>query len=168
MGRRLILWCGLCVCLLGGCRASQPTALPVTCGFTCNTAIQYKEMAITGALSRSSAGSLELALSSPPSLEGMVLSWNGEGVSASLYGMTVDVDPSTLPMDGLGSVLTRTLDSVGRTPEEGKLTDKGWEWQGRVDGQSVTLISDPSDGTPRSLELPQIPLKVTFSNFKQM
>ena len=166
--RRWLVWCccGWLIWLTGCQAVTDENAAPVTTGFSCEAAIRYKDMDITGLLTRSGAGTLSLEFLSPDTLKGIVATWDGEKVTASLYGMSIDLPPDTLPASALGSALTEALDAAFLAPEQGQLTEEGFRWEGVGPNGTMVLLTDPEDGSLRSLSLPQIPLTVSFSRFK--
>lgn len=167
MARRLVLLCCCIWLTLSGCQATtEETKPPVTTGFSCEADIRYKDMELTGRLSRSTAGTMQLTFSAPDTLKGVTVEWQGDTVTASLYGLAFELSPDTLPAGALGKVLTDALDTVWRAPEEGTLTDAGWRWEGSAQNRSVTLLADPADGSLLSLEMAAIPLSVSFRNFE--
>lgn len=168
MARRLAgVCCGLLLLLLSACTAaSQEPSPPVTTGFSCRADIRYKDMELTGTLSRSTAGTLQLTFSAPDTLDGVTVEWQGDRVTASLYGLSFDLSPDTLPAGALGAALTGALDAVWRAPGEGTLTDQGWRWEGSGENGGVILLADPADGSLLSMEMPAIPLSVSFADFE--
>ena len=138
--RRWLTWCccGWLIWLTGCQAVTDENAAPVTTGFSCEAAIRYKDMDITGLLTRSGAGTLSLEF----------------------------LSPDTLPASALGSALTEALDAAFLAPEQGQLTEEGFRWEGVGPNGTMVLLTDPEDGSLRSLSLPQIPLTVSFSRFK--
>lgn len=169
MTRRLAAL-GCCLVLfLSACRSGGGDAPPdpITTDFSCEADIQYRDMQVKGTLSRSSAGTLSLTFSEPDTLKGITAQWNGDTVKASLYGLSFDLSPDTLPAGALGSVLTDALDAVLRTPAAGTLTEEGFCWEGSGQNGSIEVLSDPEDGSLLSLEIPSVPLTASFEGFKK-
>ena len=124
-------------------------------------------MTLKGTLTRTTAGTLSMTFSEPDTLKGVTAEWNGETVRASLYGLSFDLSPSTLPAGALGKVLTDALDAALRSPKDGALTEEGWRWEGTGQNGTVTILSDPDDGSLLSMEVPSVPLTASFSSFKK-
>lgn len=110
---------------------------------------------------------MALTFSQPDTLKGITAQWNGDKVQASLYGLSFDLSPDTLPAGALGSVLTDALDAVLRAPTAGRLTEEGFCWEGTGQNGAITVLSDPQDGSLLSLEIPSVPLSATFDGFER-
>lgn len=166
--RGLCAMLGFCLTFTCACHSQgADSSSPVTTGFSCEADIRYQDMSLQGSLSRSSAGTLSITFSQPETLNGVTVEWTGETVKASLHGLSFELPPDALPAGALGGVLTDALDAALRTPTEGRLTQEGWQWEGTGQSGEITILSDPADGYLLSLEVPEIPLSVSFSNFEQ-
>lgn len=156
---------GLCAC--GSAGGGSSSSDPVVSDFSCEADIHYQDMTLKGTLTRTTAGTLSMTFSEPDTLKGVTAEWNGETVRASLYGLSFDLSPSTLPAGALGKVLTDALDAALRSPKDGALTEEGWRWEGTGQNGTVTILSDPDDGSLLSMEVPSVPLTASFSSFKK-
>jgi hypothetical protein len=152
---------------LTGCRGAPPSAVdaPVTDGFTCEADITYKDTRLAGTLSRAGAGTLKLAFSAPDTLKGITVEWQGDAVTASLYGLSFSLSEQALPAGALGRVLIDALDAASRSSDGVRITGAALTWTGAGQNGAVTLTADPADGRLLSLEMPGVPLKATFSGF---
>lgn len=154
---------GLSAC--GTASGGSSSSNPVVSDFSCEADIRYQDMNLKGTLSRTTAGTLAMTFSEPETLKGITAEWNGETVSASLYGLSFDLSPDTLPTGALGKVLTDALDAALRAPGDGTLTEDGLRWEGTGQNGTITILSDPDDGSLLSMEVPSIPLTASFSDF---
>ena len=102
----------LCLILaMSSCQKSGGGAeAPVVTGFECDVALTYRDMEITGHLTRLNAGTLTLAFTEPASLKDMTMMWDGENISMKMYGLTFGVDPSEIPESALGKGIVDALD----------------------------------------------------------
>ena len=155
----------LLIVLLVGCSRINPPETPISTCFKCDAEIQYKDMSIKGHITRVSAGTLKVELTEPASLNGMSMEWDGETISVELYGMTFNVDPSTIPTSGLGESILDALDTTMRTKGNSTLTDEGLKTSATGQNGDFVVLSDPSTGSLISLTIPTINLSASFSNF---
>lgn len=168
--RAFVIFAGCALIGLSACGTAgggSSSSDPVVSDFSCEADIHYQDMNLKGTLSRTTAGTLAMTFSEPETLKGITAEWNGDTVSASLYGLSFDLSPDTLPAGALGKVLTDALDTALRSPDDGTLTEEGWRWEGSGQNGTVTILSDPDDGSLLSMEVPSVPLTATFSGFTQ-
>lgn len=159
----------LCTGLWSGCqRSSTTTAPPVTTGFSCRVAADYNGMAVEGQMVRHLADDLTLTLSEPATLNGLILTLDGETLTAEWHGVTATVDPAQLPQAGAIPLLLRTLDAAATLTDGGENTADGLKFTGETDLGSYTLLSDPNTGNLITLEIPAAELTVTFSDFQRI
>ena len=150
--------------LLAGCGAPQ-TASPVTDGFTCRAAMQYREMAVEGELTCTTDGGASLSFTLPKSLQGITLGWDGGAMTMELGGMSLAVPPDKVPE----SALIRCLLSVLTAPHPtGTLTDEGYVMEGEAEGVAYTLVCDPTSGLPLSLTVPDQELEAVFTDMTRL
>lgn len=170
MARRLL---GLCLALLTAvlvCTACNSSAnepeKPVTTGFECDVNMTYQDMQVKGHLTRESAGTLQITFTEPAGLDGMSMQWDGENVTMKMGGISFGVDPSAIPQSALGKGLLDALDAGFRSSESGQMTEKGLATTGdSVNGQ-FEILSDPENGQLLSMQIPELNVAATFSNFK--
>ena len=143
-----------------GCGGNKPSTTPVTDGFTCRTAIQYREMAVEGDLTCSEAGQMELTFTLPKSLQGITLGWDGEAMTMQLGGMRMDLPVEKVPQGALIRCLLQVLTAAH---PHGTVTDEGYVITGETEGVAYALVCDPTSGLPRSLSVPQEELEATFT-----
>ena len=102
----------------------------------------------------------------PAALSGVVLTFDGDKVSANYKGLAFTVPKSALPAKNMLGIATEALDaadaaeSLPCTQQE----DGSWRYSGECAGGSYTL-SFTGSGEPLVFDLPAQPLKLTFSGF---
>ncbi len=154
------------VLVLTGCRGVTATQ-PISEGFTCAMQATYRDLKVSGTLTRDGAGRLGLTFDEPSTLKGLTVRWDGETVTLSLGGMSFSVNPDAVPERALGEEIVSAFDTAlrgegKRTTENGKLTVEGNGPNG-----AYTLAFDAETGEPLSLSVPALPLAATFSNFSK-
>lgn len=164
MRRLAVLVLGL-VMVLTGCRSAAPTADPVGEGFTCAVKATYRDLAVSGTLSREAAGMLTLSFDEPETLAGLTARWDGETVTLSMYGLSFSVDPDTVPEGALGEELIAAFDAALRGEGERAVDDGVLTVAGTGQNGAYTLTFDAATGAPLSLSVPALPLTATFSEF---
>ena len=150
--------------LLAGCDASSSVD-PITSGFTCHTAMQYREMAVEGTLTCSTDGRATLAFTLPKSLQGVTLGWDGSGMTMELGGMRMAMPTEKVPESALIRCLLTVLTAAHPA---GDLTDEGYVIQGQVEHLNYTLVCDPTSGLPLSLSIPDEPLEAVFTDMTRL
>lgn len=147
---------------LAGCH-KQTTSPPVTTDFSCEFTARYGQMQTKGTLTRFSAGTLELAFSSPETLQDVVFLWDGEAIRVRYHDMTFQITPSALPESALGEAVIRVLDEIARGG--GTKTENGdtVTVSGTQDGVEYTYVYNAKSGAPISLSVPSYDLEVTFT-----
>lgn len=117
-------------------------------------------------ITRYTDGLWEAAFTEPPTLAGVVLSFDGNACSASYKGLAFTVPKTALPAKNMLAALTESLDaaaaaeSLACTQQE----DGTWSTDGQCAAGSYTLIFSDA-GTPAVFEVPSQPLTVTFSGY---
>ena len=152
------------VLLVSGCSAS-PSVEPITSGFACHTAMQYRDMAVEGELTCSVDGRATLAFTLPKSLQGVTLGWDGSGMTMELGGMRMAVPTEKVPESALIRCLLTVLTATHPT---GDLTDDGYVIDGQVEHLTYTLVCDPTSGLPLSLSIPDEPLEAVFTDMTRL
>ena len=102
------IWAQTCVWLccfsllvLVGCSAGSGAVPPVTNGFTCTAAIDYRELSVEGTMTCLDDGKLMLSFTHPDTLSGVTISWDGERMAMELAGVTVHLEESAIPQSAL-------------------------------------------------------------------
>ena len=148
-----------------GC-APKTQAPPVTTDFSCRIQANYGDMAVTGELTRHSAGTLELTFSQPDTLDGLTALWDGETVTLQMYGLSFSVDPASVPESALGEELIAVLDAALRGESQGRQENGNMVFEGQGKNGAYTLICNGESGYPVSLTVPSLPLYAEFSEFE--
>ena len=108
----------------------------------------------------------EATFSEPASLAGVVLTFDGDAVSASYKGLAFTVPKSALGAKNMLLYVTETLDNAAAaeplvcTQQE----DGTWVNSGECAGGAYTLTFADS-GEPLIFDLPSQPLKLTFTSY---
>ena len=162
MNRLCLRWIAvLCaVLLLAGCGAPS-TVSPVTDGFTCRAAVQYGDMMVEGDLTCTREGEASLTFALPPSLQGITLALDADGMAMELGGMHLTVPADAVPQEALIRCLAAVLAAAHPT---GTLTDEGYVIRGEAEGNTYTLVCDPTSGLPLTLSVPSQQLEAVFTN----
>ena len=150
----------LCLCA-AGCK-KQVAAPAATTDFSCNIQAVYDQLAVTGTLVRRSAGTLELAFTSPETLNGLTAVWDGEDVTLQMHGLSFSVNADALPEQALGDGVLAALDSVLDGAMTPTLEGDTAVYEGTVEQGAYTLVCDKQSGKPLSLTMPSLKLQVTF------
>ena len=150
----------LCLCM-AGCK-KQAVAPAATTDFSCNVRAVYDGLAVTGTLVRRSAGTLELAFTSPETLNGLTAVWDGEDVTLQMHGLSFSVNADALPEQALGEGVLAALDSALDKTMTPKLEGDTAVYEGTVEQGTYTLVCDKTSGKPLSLTMPSLQLQVTF------
>lgn len=170
--RRLWAAAALLLCLTAaGCRTggeSRTDSRPITSGFSCIASAEYAGMAVRGTLTRETGGALTLAVEEPPTLRGAALTLSGDTLTVAIGSLKTTVDPGKYPKLGALPVLLSALDTASALTDGGEKTAQGLRFAGETDAGRFTLLSDPKTGNLLSLTLPDVPLTVTFSDFRRI
>ncbi len=158
--RRLAALLLVCALLFAGCGKSPP---PITEGFSCTVSLEYDGAAYEGIFTRSAAQSGMLALTSPPSVNGLSMAWEGEEVVLSYGGMTLRLDEEKLPVGAAVKIVSRALDACAA-----QSSAAGGTIHGELAGTAFVIAFDEQSGFPAKLELPSVPITVTFSAWQKL
>ena len=170
MCRQRARWFIFVVCFLmatmTACSKIKGYEQPIVVDFECDANIQYKDMQMEGHITRVTTGMMKLEITSPDTIKGLVMEWDGAGISVTLNGVTFQVEPESLPVSGLGKSLLDVLDSAQNLQKiEGKVTDNGLVISGQGQNGTYQMISDPDNGHLKSISVPDLNLIVIIKNF---
>lgn len=156
-----------CLCLaFGSCNHSGKSAQqPVTTDFECDVQLTYRDMNVSGHLTRYSAGTLSMDFEQPDTLKGLTMIWDGETISVKMHGLSFGVDPSTVPESALGKGILDVLDNALRSDGAGQVSGGQMKTAGESVNGEFELISDPETGELLSMKVPSLGITATFSNF---
>ena len=167
---RNVLFAALPVCLLTGCAGVtaesdfQPVLDPA---YTVQAEMEYADgQKASLSASRGGDGVWDMTFTEPPALAGVVLSLDGDAVSASYKGLSFSVPKSAVGAKTMLLYVTEVLDGLaGTDPIPCTQSDDGtWETSGDCEGGSYTLTFS-ADGKLHSFTLPAQPLTVTFTDY---
>lgn len=169
--RNALFFCVPAAIFLQGCDMPQNDATfqPLHAeSYEADILLEYGESQTAGLhLTRIGDAVWDATFSEPPALSGVVLSFDGNAVSASYKGLAFTIPKSALPAKNMLGIVTEALDaadaaeSLPCTQQE----DGNWCYQGNCAGGNYTLTFAQS-GEPLIFDLPSQPLKLTFSEFK--
>lgn len=102
----------------------------------------------------------------PAALSGVVLTFDGDKVSANYKGLAFTVPKSALPAKNMLGIATEALDAADAAESLpcAQQEDGSWSYSGECAGGSYTL-SFAESGEPLVFDLPAQPLRLTFSGF---
>ncbi|HJB26584.1 MAG TPA: hypothetical protein H9662_08250 [Firmicutes bacterium] len=177
MGKKLlsvIVLCTFMLLVLTGCNSTQgentqTENLPSTAvqPFESSAQFTYGDFAFEAVVRRDAPGTCIITLTSPKAVEGMKFTYQSDKLTIEYLGMHVDVDPNAALSQAAVSAVVKALDAVTRQNgihvsfEDGKFLVSG-----ETENGDFTLILDEKSGNFLSLEMPEIPMSVTFHNFK--
>ncbi len=153
----------LCIlfCLtLAACAAKSTVAEPKTQGFSCKAQVSIQNSVYQADLQIPEGGVFTATLTDPASVKGTVLQWNGEDVSVSLHGLTLNLPVNSLP----GGNALAGVRSVLQALQRGAGTTSGTTINGQCSAGSFTATLR-ADGFPVEIALPEYATTVTFSDF---
>ncbi|MBR6761595.1 MAG: hypothetical protein IKM30_06125 [Oscillospiraceae bacterium] len=108
----------------------------------------------------------DAAFAEPSALAGVILSFEGDAVSASYKGLSFTIPKTALPAKSMLVLLIDVLDVIGE--EESipcvKNDDGTWTVSGETEGGNYTLTFQ-QDGTLSSFSIPNQPLDIQFSDY---
>lgn len=179
MRKPVIMVCCIVFCfLIIGCGAKEKQKVEqrtvtdatesIKESFESNLTIQYGELAAEATFVRTSPGLCRLSVTSPEELAGTELVFEQDKVTLTYLGMTMSVDPSSVPGTAVIKLLTGAVDSV--LQEEGvtlSYEDSVLLLEGQVGTSgNFTLRVDSETGNLLSLSVPDEALEVSFRDFK--
>lgn len=156
----VLLMCSAC-----SGKINQPEK-PATTGFECDVDMTYQDMQLGGHLTRESAGALKLDFTSPASLDGISMLWDGETITMKAGALSFGVDPDAVPESALGRCLLDALDTGYRGEENGEITDEGLAISGQSVNGQFEILADPATGHLLSMKIPKLNVTAHFSNFR--
>lgn len=164
-----LLLCGvimfsLCACNIG---KSKKTATPdLNKLFSCSTDISYGDFKSTATIKRLGNGLWDVEFSSPSTLAGVKLSYNGEDIAASYKGLTFSVPKDAAPVKG---VLSMIFNAIDKSADDVNMPFKEKEGMKLFSGESeqgdFTISVDKATGNLVAFEIPNQKLKVKFADY---
>lgn len=154
----------MCILLLIGCK--EKTVEPITVDFICDFTAEYNGMTVSGGLQRDMAGTLTLCVTSPDTLSGMVLRWDGNTAHVSLGDLQYTLE-TELPQAAAPQLILKILDALFYASQADTLVFDGAQLTGRIGEYAYAAQLDPQTGTLLSMEVPAAALSVRFSNVQK-
>lgn len=133
-----------------------------------NAQLECGDLNAKAQITRHGEGEWEFAFTEPAQLMGLVISLDGEGVSASLGGLSVEVEPSMV-YNMLPQVIADAVDSLAELPE-GSITEEDGVLTLKTDcGEGNVVVTAKKDSCELiSLKCPFQRLAVYFSDFEEL
>jgi hypothetical protein len=147
------------------CSKKDAVEEPVTAGFECDVDVQYEDMNVKGHLARSTAGTLVMDIIEPETLDGLTMEWDGDTINMTMYGLSFNIDPDSIPQSALGQGILDALDVALQNESTGEVTESYVTTTGTSVNGEFEIVSDPATGYLLSLSIPSIDMNATFSNF---
>jgi len=153
--------CLIFLLFLAACQPKLPPPPPER--FTAQANITFGEKNFSAAVEQRCPGSLRLAFSGLPELEGMVMRLEG-GTAILRYGeLELALPTPSLPRAGAVGLLGEALERLSQpAPENCKRVPGGWEMTGAVGGLAYTARVD-AEGMLRGLRMPGAGLVVELT-----
>ncbi len=171
---KILILCVLPVLLFTGCGhahkgANEGTSLPSTAlqPFESSAQFTYDDFSFDAVVKRNALGSCVITITSPKAIEGMTFTYQGDQLTVEYLGLSVDIDPNTALSQAAVSAVVKALDAMTR--QNGihvSFEDSKFLVNGETENGDFTLILDEKSGNFLSLEIPEIPMSVTFHNFQ--
>ena len=159
---------GAVLCVIGMLMlysCAPPAASPVTTDFTCRFTAEYDGLSIDGTIERTAEKTLTVTFDHPDTLSGVTLILDGEQVRMRVFGIETALPQSYLPQRAFGTVINSALDDAVKKAASGDVKENHFTLSGTAEGYAYTLRCDAKSGLPLQLEVPELPLSVTFTDF---
>lgn len=140
----------------------------LNCAFESSVNMTIDKLNAEGIIRRFGDGVWDVEFSTPNTLSGVKLSFDGGVVTASYKGLDFSVPQSAMPVKAMMSNLIEAVDTNARLDElKGSENDNVLEISGSLDGGDY-VISVGKDGKLISFEMENNKLKMIFSDMKEM
>lgn len=166
-----LLAMAIAVPLLCGCESSLPFSQKAefeekSC--VMNAKIDCGELSAAAEVIRRGAGEWEFSFTDPPQIMGLVINLDSEGVSASLGGLSVEVEPSAV-YNMLPKVIANAVDSLSELPAESIEENEGVLTMKTDCGDGSVVVTAQKDSCDLiSLKCPYQRLAVYFSDVREI
>lgn len=145
---------------------TSPNGLDET--FSAEVEITLDEMTAQGKLCRYGNDMWDIEFSSPNTISGVLLSFEGGNAEASYKGLSFSVPQSALPIKSMMSNLISAADTLAKSEQlEGNEKDGNLEINGRLESGDYTLTVDKSGNIMR-FEMPNNKLTMNFSEVTEI
>ncbi|HCC34167.1 MAG TPA: hypothetical protein DEQ02_00420 [Ruminococcaceae bacterium] len=156
--------------LFSGCgkpvKDEAPVPETIKQGFSCDAKIRYGDMDLTVKVSRPGLQECIVEVIDPPPLDGLKMHWQGEDMSMSYKGLSLDLIDEMFPDTAFAGALNNVFNSLAAAQslkvkeEDGRMTFSG---TGDSGGYSVTM--NMQTGQLESISVPSLGLDVDFIAF---
>ncbi|MCH5348023.1 MAG: hypothetical protein J1E40_01745 [Oscillospiraceae bacterium] len=123
--------------------------------FQSDVKVQAGELEFEGTVKRYGMGIWNMAVTAPETLEGLNISYNDEGVTAELDGLTMEIAMEDI---NSGAVFAQIFKAVDSAAAAGTLSctdsEDGKIFSGEFSGGTYKLIFEPQSLTPTAVEIP--------------
>lgn len=159
--------CGLIMLSFCACGKEKTTAIPdLNKLFTSTASITYGEFEAAATVNRLGNGLWDVEFTSPTTLAGVKLSYNGEDITASYMGLSFSIPKDAAPIK---SVLTMIFNSIDKSAEKVDMPcaeDEGITvFSGTGDQGDFSISVDKASGNLVAFEMPDEKLKVEFTDY---
>lgn len=158
-------WCFVLVTmvlLLTSCKVTTQTP-PVGDGFRCSVGIRYDGTEVSGVLDRTQQDNTTLTVTQPQEIEGLTMAWDGQALTLSYAGLSLDVEAERVPAGAAVGVLCDVLDLAVKQSAQG---DNSAVINGNSTCGEYEIQFDSETGYPLSLEVPALDLSVSFADWE--
>lgn len=134
--------------------------------FECDMKMIFEDSEFGGKIRKTDAGIWEADFTSPDTLDGVVLSFNGNDVTASYKGLSFTVPKKALPVKSVLLNFISAAESIAASEEtEGTENDGIMLIKGENESGEYTLGLDAKTGDLCSFEMKNFGVKMKFENF---
>ena len=158
---------GILLILCFACsKKSENDAIPpadMTKSFTAKADIHFGDVAATATINRIGDGVCDVTLISPQALNGMKFQYNGDQITVSYTGMSVELDDDSLLANAMATAIVKAVDMAAR--DQGitmKKSGKTIIMKGENDSGEFELRLDKETGSLLELKIPSMDLECTF------
>ncbi|WP_069986951.1 hypothetical protein [Massilioclostridium coli] len=155
---------GIIVVFLVGCigRTVNQVTTPLKTDFSLKTTMSYQDWETEGILSKT-GGTYHIMLTSPESVDGMEFIYDGDKVTVSYLGLSVDVTKDSTLLNSVSSGMIQAVNHA-LLGADTTIKEKGEQYviQGNTENGEYKLVVEQKTGLPVSLELKAMDLQCTF------
>ena len=151
--------------ILTACSSKTATKPDTSGGFSCNVSISYDDSDYSAIITRIGQGVWEAELTSPETVNGMVLYYENGEVVVKYKGFSVNLPNSSVPMKTLLSQIFEAVDNIANNPDaKSSKTENGIVVEGEVNDCGYIITFD-KDGKLLSVNIPTKKLTVTVESY---
>ncbi len=155
------------IALCGCAKKAEPISINTNFSADCN--IEYDKFKSQMFISRLGSGGWEMSFSSPETINGLAVTYENENTNLSYKGLAFSIPREDIPINAIVTNITAVFDNVSNKNNAEFAKKNGIVTAcGRIDSGNYTIKFNEKDGSPLSLEIKQIDLKVEFKDYKIM